>query len=123
MTRPDETAARKRRTAVTASIALAGLVAAGVLYLVAPASGDAAGLPETKRYLREMELYGGTANVIASQFRQWFSGLWHGRALAGTVLVLSLLAALVAHVALTPLPPDVERPRPSPPQGPTNERR
>ena len=62
-------------------------------------------LQQTKQYQRQMEEYGGTANLLASQFRDWFSGLWHGRTLGITVFCLSVLLALAAFVALTPLPP------------------
>ncbi len=51
-----------------------------------------------------MEEYGGTANVLASEAREWLQGLWHGRRLAITIACLSLLAAGVAFIALTPLP-------------------
>ncbi len=40
---------------------------------------------DSKRYLRDLELYGGKANVLADEFRNWFVGLWHGESLAFTV--------------------------------------
>ena len=40
-----------------------------------------------------MQTYGGNANVLASEIRLWFASLWHGRRLAFTVAVLTLLAA------------------------------
>jgi len=40
-------------------------------------------MPEdSKQYLRDLELYGGKANVLADEFRRWFIGLWHGKSLA-----------------------------------------
>lgn len=40
-------------------------------------------MPEdSKQYLRDLELYGGKANVLADEFRRWFVGLWHGKSLA-----------------------------------------
>ena len=40
-------------------------------------------IPEySKKYQRDLELYGGKGNVLATQFRRWFAGLWHGRTLA-----------------------------------------
>jgi hypothetical protein len=48
---------------------------------------------ESKKYLRDMELYGGKANVIADEFRRWFEGLWQGESLAYTVAFVSLLLA------------------------------
>jgi len=48
---------------------------------------------ETKTYLRDLEMYGGKATVLSVQVQQWFYGLWHGRPLAFTVAILSLLLA------------------------------
>ncbi len=96
---------RERQARVAATIALAGLVAACVIYVTASvAPGGAVERPEdTKQYLRQMEVYGGKANVLASQAREWFGELWHGKRLAGTVAVLSLVLAAISFVALTPL--------------------
>jgi hypothetical protein len=95
-----------RRKHVAAGILLAGFAAALVIYLAAAyAPEDPSGYrPEdSKPYLRQMELYGGKANVFASELRQWFNGLWHGRALAYTVASLSLLLTLAVFMAFTPL--------------------
>ena len=54
---------------------------------------------ETKQYLHDLELYGGKANVLAAEFRDWFVGLWYGRRLAVTIAVITLV--LVAAVRLT----------------------
>jgi hypothetical protein len=48
---------------------------------------------DSKRYMREMEQFGGRANVIAYKFGIWFDGLWHGKSLAFTVGVLSIILA------------------------------
>ncbi len=49
-------------------------------------------LPEdSKQYLRGLELYGGTANVLADELRRWFAGLWHGKSLAFTVACITIL--------------------------------
>ena len=40
-----------------------------------------------------MEVYGGTANLLATELRLWFASLWHGERLAYTVAVLTLVAA------------------------------
>ncbi len=51
-------------------------------------------LPEdSKQYLRGMELYGGTANVLADELRRWFVGLWHGKSLAFTVAFITILVS------------------------------
>jgi len=89
---------------------LAGLGSALVIYLTAiPAPPNPLGYePEdSKQYLRQMEVYGGKSNVLASQFRQWFDSLWHGRRLAVTVVCLTFVFLLFFLVGSTPLPPDV----------------
>ena len=48
---------------------------------------------ESKKYLRDMELYGGKANVIADEFRRWFVGLWHGKSLAYTVACIAIVTS------------------------------
>src|ERR1017187_3258 len=70
-----------------------GLGSALTIYFTAsPTPADPLGYDplDAKKYLRELELYGGKANVLSVQFRQWFSGLWHGRSLAATVAVLTV---------------------------------
>jgi hypothetical protein len=46
---------------------------------------------DSKQYLRGLELYGGTANVLADELRRWFAGLWHGKSLAFTVACITIL--------------------------------
>jgi hypothetical protein len=60
--------------------------------------------------LHDLEVYGGKANVIAAQFREWFDGLWHGKQLAFTVAVITVIAACAFKFFATPLPPDPEAP-------------
>jgi hypothetical protein len=83
---------------ITASLLATGFGAAVTVYLTArPKGGNPLGYePEdTKKYLRDLELYGGKENVIANDFRTWFEGLWHGRSLAYTLVWLTLATALV----------------------------
>lgn len=47
----------------------------------------------SKQYLRELELYGGQANVLAYEFRQWFVGLWHGKSLAYIVAAVTIVVS------------------------------
>jgi hypothetical protein len=55
---------------------------------------------QTKSYLHDLELYGGKANVLAAEFREWFTGLWMGRNLAFTIAALTFLAVLaIRYVA------------------------
>jgi len=49
---------------------------------------------DSKKYLRDLELYGGKANVLADEFRGWFVGLWHGKSLAFTVGCITILISI-----------------------------
>ena len=62
----------------------------GVAYPVAPA--------DSKAYQRELERFGGKANVLAAEITRWFAGLWQGRRLAYSVAILSLLASLALYL-------------------------
>lgn len=82
---------------ITAGILVAGLGSATAIYLTAgPKAGNPLGYePEdTKKYLRDLELYGGKVNVLATEFMRWWDGLWHGRTLAFTLAWLTMLLAL-----------------------------
>ena len=59
---------------------------------------------ESKKYLRDMELYGGKANVIADEFRHWVVGLWHGKSLAYTVACIAIVISFVVFYAANYLP-------------------
>ncbi len=97
---------QRRRQGLALGILLAGLLVGLVLYATAAPPGDdlLAQQEQTKQYLRQMEEYGGTANVIATEIREWFVGLWQGSTLGITVACLSSLLALAVYLALTPLP-------------------
>ena len=113
---------RGRRRFIALALLLVGFGSALLIYATAaPDSANPLGSePEdSKQYLRDMELYGGKANLIASDFRQWLESLWHGRRLAGTVIFLTLVLLLFFLVAATPLPPGdpASRPERKPDQG------
>ena len=93
----------QRRVGV--AILCVGFVAALIIFLrsASPLDSQLQRPEDSKQYLRQMEVYGGTANVLASQAREWFAALWRGRTLAFTVAALSVLLAAVAFIALTPL--------------------
>src|SRR5215813_12566073 len=51
---------------------------------------------DSKKYVRELEVYGGKINILAVEFRQWCASLGRGKPLAYTIAVLTvLLASLV----------------------------
>ncbi|GLH67182.1 hypothetical protein [Geothrix edaphica] len=89
-------ARRARLRRITAGLLAAGLGAATLLYVTAkpPAATPLGYEPEnTKRYLRQLEVVGGKANVVGTEFQRWFEGLWQGRQLAFTVAWLTVLLA------------------------------
>ncbi len=78
---------------VTILMLLAGLGSALVIYLTAESADESAmvsDFEESKRFVHDLELYGGKANVIANKFSRWFDGLWHGQSLAFTVAFLTV---------------------------------
>lgn len=48
----------------------------------------------SKKYMHDLELYGGKAAVIGDELNRWFDGLWQGRSLAYTVACITLVASL-----------------------------
>jgi len=98
---------------------LAGLTGAGIIYLsVEKDSVSFLGYdvewgtvnpiyPEdSKLYKHNLELYGGKANVLASEFRQWFVGLWHGKSLAFTVASITVAISTGVFFIARRLPSD-----------------
>ncbi len=61
---------------------------------------------DSKAYLRELEVYGGTLNVIAAEFMQWFDGLWHGQQLAFTVAWITVFISFCLFFIAWRFPPD-----------------
>jgi hypothetical protein len=92
----------RRRKYITTAILVVGLGAAVTVYFIdraRPENPLGYDPLETKKYIHDLELYGGEANVIAAEFREWFAGLWYGRQLAFTIAVITGL--LVGAVRLT----------------------
>ena len=98
---------RLRFNLAGAAVLVIGLLTALLIYLTAAdAPVDALGYQfadgtvyavqpgDSKMYRHELERFGGKAAVFADELERWFSGLWKGKRLAGTVTVISLLAAL-----------------------------
>ena len=50
---------------------------------------------DSKKYQRDLELYGGKANVLLDELRRWLVSLWQGKTLAVTVTVVTLLISLL----------------------------
>jgi hypothetical protein len=95
----------------TRAILIVGFATAVVIYFAAqpPAENPLGYDPlDTKKYLHDLEVYGGKANVLAAELREWFDSLWHGRPLAFTVAVLTLIATGVFRFFATPLPAETK---------------
>lgn len=115
---------RRLRLATRAILAV-GFTAAIVVWFIASARPEnPLGYDplENKRYIHDLQVYGGTANVLATEFREWFAGLWYGKNLAYTIAVLTLITVgVVRFLAIPPLseePDDDEPPPGAPPTRP-----
>jgi len=100
-----------RIRAGTLAILVVGFATAVVIYLTAqPPPGNPLGYDplDTKKYLHDLEVYGGKSNVLAAELREWFDSLWHGKRLAFTVAVITVIAAFAFKFFATPLPPRPE---------------
>ncbi len=68
----------------------------------------------SKKYLRELELYGGKINILAVQLRQWLAGLWRGKSLAYTIafftIIVSSLLWFIGYYSASPLETRAEKP-------------
>jgi hypothetical protein len=69
----------------------------------------------SKKYVHELELYGGKINILAVELQQWLASLWRGKALAYTIAVLTLMLAsllwFIGSRAASPLEPQAETPQ------------
>jgi hypothetical protein len=45
----------------------------------------------SKKYVRDLERYGGKINILAVEFRQWFDRLWRGQNLSYTIAFLTVI--------------------------------
>lgn len=85
---------------ISGIILLVGLSSAFLIYRAAEneSPGYEEGTPFSPEYskqnLRQLELYGGEANVLAYEIRLWFTGLWHGKSLAFIVAWATILLSL-----------------------------
>jgi hypothetical protein len=65
--------------------------------------GDGSAYPampeDSKKFLRDLELYGGKTGMLLYEFRIGFAGLWHGKSLAYTVACITILISLGFQVA------------------------
>ena len=94
----------RRLRLITRAILAVGFGAAIAVYFVAGARPEdpLADQLSSKKYLHDLEVYGGKANVLAAEFREWFAGLWYGRNLAFTIAVLTLSTVWVVRFLAAP---------------------
>jgi hypothetical protein len=66
---------------------------------------------DSKKHLRDLELYGGKANVLMTEFRLWFVGLWQRKSLAFMVACFAIFLSFGVFYVASHLPyrlePDV----------------
>jgi hypothetical protein len=87
--------AERHALVVAVMILVVGFTTALWIYLAAapPADPSEIGLNESKAYQRQVELYGGKANVLAVEAMDWLRSLVHGRRLAITVACVTAIVA------------------------------
>jgi hypothetical protein len=92
---------------ISAIILAVGLFSAVLIYLKAVPPPDSTLIHDfenSKRYIHDLELYGGKMNVLADQFRRWFNGLWEGKSLAYMVASITILVSLACSIVAYHLP-------------------
>ena len=76
------------------------IVADGMKYPIAQS--------QTKRYVRDLQRFGGKASVLFDEFDRWLADLWRGKTLGITVGCLATLVSLGLFLFAVTLPPDRE---------------
>lgn len=93
---------------IAAAVLLMGLLSAGLIYRTAAEQENrAAGYrfiggnayevapDDSKAYLRDMQLYGGTSGILIANFNRWLGSLWHGKRLAYVLAIFSVGTAYI----------------------------
>ena len=104
---------RTRLYLISATILLIGMASAVLIYFAAEDTDSTQEYqvhgnfvtPSTpaqgKKYMHDLEVYGGKAAVLADMYRRWFDSLWEGESLAYTVGsiagAISLILFLIAR--------------------------
>jgi hypothetical protein len=115
--KPELTRAARRRF-VTRVILVVGFAAAIAAYFRAAARPEnPLGYDplESKQYIHDLQVYGGAANVLATEFREWVAGLWYGKNLAYTLAVLTLITVALYRFFSFPMLKEPEEKSPPPP--------
>jgi hypothetical protein len=96
-------------------IMMAGLSSAIMIYRAAMAEVNESGYEviggfiypsaeNSKKYVHDLQLYGGNAAMLADEFRHWFFGLWYGKTLAFTVACITIVISFALYFIATNLP-------------------
>jgi hypothetical protein len=106
---------------ICAAILAAGLCGSVLIYIVADEAPESAlsyvmvdgtaypVAPQySKRYVRELERFGGKAAVLFDEFDRWFAALWEGKTIGITLGWISVLVSLAIFLFARWLPPDRE---------------
>jgi hypothetical protein len=100
---------QRRLKLLRRAILAAGFIAAATIFFIANAEPEnplGYDPMDTKAFQHDLAVFGGNATVISAQFTDWFVGLWHGKNLAYTIAVLSVLIVLAIRYVAVRLPPD-----------------
>lgn len=96
---------------ISAITLVVGLGSAVFIYLTTENTADSFSgyeVLESKKYIHDLELYGGKANVLANEFMGWFDGLWHGKSLAFTVACITIGISLGVFFVAHHMPTNLE---------------
>jgi hypothetical protein len=88
-------------------VLIAGVASSILIYQNARDIPPGYDLAVSRKYLSNLEGYGGTMNVLLTDLADWFCGLWKGKDLAFTIAYLTLIvsAGLFFIAKLYPLDP------------------
>lgn len=109
---------------IAAAVLLVGLLSAGLIYHTAAeqekratsyqiVGGNAYEVApdDSKAYLRDMELFGGTSGILIANFNRWLGSLWHGKRLAYVLAIFSIgIAYICFSVARAQMHDEPENP-------------
>ncbi len=74
-------------------ILLAGVASSFFIYQNARDIPPGYDLAVSRKYLSNLELYGGMMNVLLAHLTDWFCGLWQGKDLAFTIAYLTVIVS------------------------------
>ena len=84
---------KTRLYAGSLTVLVLGLCSAALIYVTADEEPGSAAIEEmlmSKRYVHELQRFGGKAAVLFDEFNRWFASLWRGKALGVTVAWITI---------------------------------